>query len=141
VIYIIKQIKNSKKINYKKDGFTLIEVIAALAIISILSIMIIPKVGKYVEKSKETKALDDVRQVVLAVEDYSITSGSDIKDSENFMAIKNKISKLNKNSKGEFIDLDTIQTIDDSMTYKTMQELIDGKKNFTLQDGKIQVTK
>jgi len=103
--------------------------------------MIIPKVGKYVEKSKETKALDDVRQVVLAVEDYSITSGSDIKDSENFMAIKNKISKLNKNSKGEFIDLDTIQTIDDSMTYKTMQELIDGKKNFTLQDGKIQVTK
>lgn len=128
----------SKKIRSKKAGFTLIEVVAGLAIISILSIIFAPKVGKFIGKANKTKALDEVRQVVLAVEDYSIESGNKVDENENFASIKKKLNGIEKDKK--VIDVKTIKSIDENMKYSTMLELINGKKNFTLKDGKIQIT-
>lgn len=128
----------SKKSRSKKAGFTLIEVVAGLAIISILSIIFAPKVGKFIGKANKTKALDEVRQVVLAVEDYSIESGNKVDENENFASIKKKLNGIEKDKK--VIDVKTIKSIDENMKYSTMLELINGKKNFTLKDGKIQIT-
>lgn len=128
----------SKKSRSKKAGFTLIEVVAGLAIISILSIIFAPKVGKFIGKANKTKALDEVRQVVLAVEDYSIESGNKVDENENFASIKKKLNGIEKDKK--VIDVKTIKSIDENMKYSTMLELINGKKNFILKDGKIQIT-
>ena len=128
----------SKKSRSKKAGFTLIEVVAGLAIISILSIIFAPKVGNFIGKANKTRALDEVRQVVLAVEDYSIESGNKVDENENFASIKKKLNGIEKDKK--VIDVKTIKSIDENMKYSTMLELINGKKNFTLKDGKIQIT-
>lgn len=125
------KIKNSDK----KKGLTLIEVVAALAIVSIFAAFLVPKVGKYIEKAKKTRALDDVRQVVLAVEDYNISSesGKEIAEDSNFSYIKSTVGT-------DVVDITSIKTIKGDMTYRTMEELINGKKEFELKDGKIKIT-
>lgn len=122
----------------RRGGFTLIEVIAGLAIVAILAIILAPRVGKFIEKADKTKALDEVRQVVLAIEDYSIENSSKIEESEKFISIKTKLSKVKKDER--IVDIKSIKMIDDNIDYSTMLDLISGKKNFTLKNGKINVT-
>ena len=128
---------NNKKIRSKKGGFTLIEVIATVAVIAILSIMLVPNYINCINKADKTKALDDVRQVVLAIENYSIDSVNKIENNEKFSSIKSKLKRVKKES--QIVDIDSIKSIGESMKYETMLELINGKKDFTLKDGKIQV--
>ncbi len=128
---------NNKKIRSKKGGFTLIEVIATVAVIAILSIMLVPNYINCINKADKTKALDDVRQVVLAIENYSIDSVNKIENNEKFSSIKSKLKRVKKES--QIVDIDSIKSIDESMKYETMLELINGKKDFTLKDGKIKV--
>lgn len=52
----------------KKDGFTLIELVTVLAVISILSAALIPKIGNYVNESKKVAVLNEAKTVVTAYE-------------------------------------------------------------------------
>ncbi len=126
------KMKYKCKFSDKKSGFTLIEVIAALAIISIMAAVLVPKVSKYVEEAKKTKALEDVRQVILAVEEYNISSGKTIDKSTKFSVIKSTV-------KSEVADISSISTINDDMTYGQMEGLINEGKSFELNDGKIKI--
>lgn len=119
--------------NDKKDGFSLIELLAVLGITLILFTMILPKVSNSVETAKEVKALDDVRQVVLAIEDYNILASSVINDEAKYSSICSKID-------GKMIDVSCIKTIESNMTYKDMKEVLNGKKTFKMKDGKIHIT-
>lgn len=52
----------------KKKGFTLIELVAVLAIIAILSAAFIPKFDKYITEAKKVAVLNEAKTVVTAYE-------------------------------------------------------------------------
>lgn len=54
--------------NKKKKGFTLIELVAVVAIIGILAALLVPKIAGYIEDAKKTKVVDQARQVHMAVQ-------------------------------------------------------------------------
>ena len=65
------------KLKAKKKGFTLVELIAVMAIIVILATTIAPKVLGYIDKGKKTNAIEEARQVLLAVDSYNISNTGD----------------------------------------------------------------
>ncbi|MCI9069128.1 MAG: type II secretion system protein [Clostridium sp.] len=52
----------------KKKGFTLLELVTVLAVISILSAALIPKVGNYINEAKKVAVLNEAKSVVTAYE-------------------------------------------------------------------------
>lgn len=65
----------------KKKGFTLIELVAVLAIIAILSAAFVPKFGKYITEAKKVAVLNEAKTVVTAYESvrHKLDSPDDIK--------------------------------------------------------------
>ena len=119
------------KKNKHKGGFTLVELIAVLAIIAILFTVFTPKVVGYIKEAKKTKALSEVREVVLAVDTYNINAVPPIGEGDNFTGISTKIGT-------ELVDCTKISSITADTTYSKMKELLAGDREFVLNDnGKI----
>ena len=68
-----KTIKSKKK----KKGFTLIELVAVLAIIAILSAAFVPKVGNYITEAKKVAVLNEAKTIVTAYESVRHRSNFD----------------------------------------------------------------
>lgn len=66
------------KLNKKKKGFTLIELMAVIAIVAILAAVLVPTVSGYIERSKKTALITQVRNVVNAVEVYNSTASTSL---------------------------------------------------------------
>lgn len=58
----------------KKKGFTLIELMAVIAIIAILAAVLVPTVSGYINRSKKTAIVSQVRNVITAVETHNATA-------------------------------------------------------------------
>ena len=60
----------------KKKGFTLVELMAVMAIILILAAAFVPKVSGYIEEAKKTKVLNQAKNVVTVYETAKIKNSS-----------------------------------------------------------------
>ena len=64
-----KQRATSNERNSKR-GFTLVELLVAIAVIGILISLLIPAVGKVMESARRAKGANNVKQIVLAYKQY-----------------------------------------------------------------------
>ena len=124
----------------KNRGFSLIEVIVAVAIIGILSGIVGLKLRSYIATSKDTRAVASLNSFRLAAQTYQIDNDKPlIEDSSKYdddTEIKKALEKveiyLDKNAK-EIISTNRI-TIGASREKKDSDLIYGGKVKFTFKD-------
>ena len=99
---IINFFKINSNLNNKKKGFTLIELVAVMAIIAILSAVFIPRFGNYITQAKKVSILNEAKSIVTAYESVKYKSttknenetiGSDLQG-DNLPIEKDSLKKL-----------------------------------------------
>ena len=99
---IINFFKIKSNLKNKKKGFTLIELVAVMAIIAILSAAFIPRFGNYITQAKKVSILNEAKSIVTACESVKYKSttknenetiGSDLQG-DNLPIEKDSLKKL-----------------------------------------------
>lgn len=99
---IINFFKIKSNLKNKKKGFTLIELVAVMAIIAILSAVFIPRFGNYITQAKKVSILNEAKSIVTAYESVKYKSttknenetiGSDLQG-DNLPIEKDSLKKL-----------------------------------------------
>ena len=99
---IINFFKIKSNLKNKKKGFTLIELVAVMAIIAILSAAFIPRYGNYITQAKKVSILNEAKSIVTAYESVKYKSttknenetiGSDLQG-DNLPIEKDSLKKL-----------------------------------------------
>ena len=99
---IINFFKIKSNLKNKKKGFTLIELVAVMAIIAILSAAFIPRFGNYITQAKKVRFLNEAKSIVTAYESIKYKSttknenetiGSDLQG-DNLPIEKDSLKKL-----------------------------------------------
>lgn len=73
----------------RKKGFTLIELMAVIAIIAVLAAVLVPTVNGYITRSKKTAVITQVNTAITAIETYNATATTAILSNEATKTIKN----------------------------------------------------
>lgn len=121
--------RNIKKRN-KSKGFTLIEVMAVIAIIGVLAAVLIPNITGYINEARKVKVVNQARKVVTAVESFNVKSINKIgKDGEQ------TISEVKPKLDG-FIEAEDIDLLGDKITIADCYNVLDTENyKFKLGDG------
>ena len=64
-----------QKLNSKKSGFTLVEIMIVVAIIALLAAIAVPNFLRARKRSQATRILEDLRELDHAVDEYAIDNG------------------------------------------------------------------
>lgn len=73
-----ERLHNRKWQRKKNGGFTLIEVIAVIAIIGVMASVLLPKFTNYINEAKKLKVVEQSRKVIMAVECYNMKASTQI---------------------------------------------------------------
>lgn len=121
---------NTRVINTnKKRGFTLIEMIAVIAIIGILSTILIPKISGYIKEAKKTKVIDQCRKVVMAVESYNLRYDVPLKGN---ISVSNVTSNLGVKKYLDGVNLNNINY--NSTTLQNCYDILEGAEFEFVED-------
>lgn len=122
---------NLKFKHNKRSGFTLIELIAVMAIIAILSGVILPKVTGYIKEAKKVKVVDECRKVVMAVESYNLKNNMELNKNTDLTKVIETVG-IKKYLEGVvFSNIDCTRT-----SLKNCYDILDGAE-FEINDQSI----
>ncbi len=109
------------KLNKKKKGFTLIELMAVIAIVAILAAVLVPTVSGYIDRSKKTALITQIRSVVNAVEVYDSTASVSVGD----VSIKNLLPGGNQTAfiNQDLLKVDDVTKLNESLTVEQLKTI------------------
>lgn len=136
-----------KLLNKKKNnkGFTLVELVIVIAILAILVGLLAPQYTKYVEKSRKSADVDNMNEMVKAVQVYAVDQGT--KDGGNKEAkdisITLKASGVALSDSNKILESALTEYVPNynKIALKSKQWGDDPKATFTIDtDGDVKVT-
>ena len=101
----------------KNRAFTIIELMAVIAIIAILAAVLVPTVSGYITRSKKTAIITQVRNAVGAMETFNITAPN---ETDNYTLTNNEnveIGDLPSLIGSDLLEINAIKNIEE-MTVK-----------------------
>lgn len=127
MIFLMNMKFNKKLSKSKKKGFTLIELVAVLAIIAILSAALIPNFSNYITEAKKVTVLNEAKTVVTAYE----AARSKIDSNETSTDIKYLINN-------NYINAESIDKIPHDFSIADCKNLMNTEKyTFNIENGTV----
>lgn len=121
------------KLKNKKKGFTLIELVAVVAIMGILATIFVPKITGYMNEAKKTRVMDQARKVVMAVDTYEMKQNKAFSGSKVSDVISNNITKEYLGGDGTTLE-STLPNLKGDMEVSQCRDIIEDNKDFKLDD-------
>ena len=141
------------KLNKKKKGFTLIELMAVIAIVAILAAVLVPTVSGYINRSKKTALLTQIRTAINAVESYNATATVEIDKNTTVAQLVERVGAANKPTNGaengvlvtqELLKDKDVDKLADAVTVEQMgiinADKSDAINKISVKDGKFAYT-
>ena len=128
---IINFFKIKSNLKNKKKGFTLIELVAVMAIIAILSAAFIPRFGNYITQAKKVSILNEAKSIVTAYESVKYKSTT-----------KNENETIGSELQGDNlpIEKDSLKKLGNATVAQCKLLLDTENHDFTLNDNTITIS-